>query len=356
MKSPGQIITFYSYKGGTGRSMALANVAWVLASQGKSVLMVDWDLEAPGLHHYFHPFLSDKNLAVSEGVIDLMMKFETEAITPRPTASNLEPETASTASDNKTWYLPLADISKYCIPLAWSFPNNGTLDLLPAGKQDTLYGARVNSFNWASFYDRLGGGVFLEAVKKNMREHYEYIFIDSRTGLSDTAGVCTVQMPDTVVVCFTYNNQSIQGAAAVASSIQAQRGQSGPLTSDAGRFRIFPVAMRVDSAEKDSLDYARELAKRAFGGMIQHLPLDRREAYWGEIYVPYQSFYAFQEILATVADEPGDRGSVRTSFERLAEFVTGESVRYKSPETYAKRAELKKLFLEGPAPNVCGLS
>ena len=27
----GKIITFYSYKGGTGRSMALANVAWTLA-------------------------------------------------------------------------------------------------------------------------------------------------------------------------------------------------------------------------------------------------------------------------------------------------------------------------------------
>ena len=34
-RAPGQIITFYSYKGGTGRSMALANVAWILASNGR---------------------------------------------------------------------------------------------------------------------------------------------------------------------------------------------------------------------------------------------------------------------------------------------------------------------------------
>ena len=45
----GRIITFYSYKGGTGRTMALANVGWILASSGKRVLLVDWDLEAPGL-------------------------------------------------------------------------------------------------------------------------------------------------------------------------------------------------------------------------------------------------------------------------------------------------------------------
>ena len=51
----GQVITFYSYKGGTGRSMALANVACVLAQRqntGRGVLMVDW-IEAPGLHRYF---------------------------------------------------------------------------------------------------------------------------------------------------------------------------------------------------------------------------------------------------------------------------------------------------------------
>ena len=40
----GQVITFYSYKGGTGRSMAMANVAWILASHGKRVLAMDWVL------------------------------------------------------------------------------------------------------------------------------------------------------------------------------------------------------------------------------------------------------------------------------------------------------------------------
>lgn len=51
----GRIVTFYSYKGGTGRTMALANTAWILAANGKRVLAVDWDLEAPGLHRFFHP-------------------------------------------------------------------------------------------------------------------------------------------------------------------------------------------------------------------------------------------------------------------------------------------------------------
>ena len=52
----GQVITFYSYKGGTGRTMSLANVACLLAERlGKeaNILLVDWDLEAPGLHRFF---------------------------------------------------------------------------------------------------------------------------------------------------------------------------------------------------------------------------------------------------------------------------------------------------------------
>jgi MinD-like ATPase involved in chromosome partitioning or flagellar assembly len=44
----GEVITFYSYKGGVGRTMALANVALWLSQAGYRTLVVDWDLEAPG--------------------------------------------------------------------------------------------------------------------------------------------------------------------------------------------------------------------------------------------------------------------------------------------------------------------
>ena len=44
----GMIVTFYSWKGGVGRTMALANTAVQLARKGNRVLVVDWDLEAPG--------------------------------------------------------------------------------------------------------------------------------------------------------------------------------------------------------------------------------------------------------------------------------------------------------------------
>jgi cellulose biosynthesis protein BcsQ len=57
LSTSGTVITFYSYKGGTGRSMALANAACLMVGEGalksQKVLVIDWDLEAPGLHRFF---------------------------------------------------------------------------------------------------------------------------------------------------------------------------------------------------------------------------------------------------------------------------------------------------------------
>src|SRR5437899_505885 len=76
----GRIITFYSYKGGTGRSMALANLAWIVAASGKRVLAIDWDLEAPGLHRYFRPFLADPDLFETDGLIDTFWSLAASAV------------------------------------------------------------------------------------------------------------------------------------------------------------------------------------------------------------------------------------------------------------------------------------
>src|SRR5262249_30942832 len=214
-----QIITFYSYKGGTGRSMHLANVAWILASNGKRVLMIDWDLEAPGLHRYFQPFLIDKELIATDGLIDLMWDFSDAAMTPVPDAEREE-----------GWHEAYTDLTRCTAAVRWTFPSPGRLDLLAAGRQGASYSRRVTAFNWQNFYDRLGGGVFLESLKARMRIAYDYVLIDSRTGVTDTAGICTVQLPDALVVCFTPNNQSIEGCAAIAQSVRAQWTQDGQRT------------------------------------------------------------------------------------------------------------------------------
>ena len=53
LSSP-RTITFYSYKGGVGRTTALTHVAWILAQSGRKVVALDLDLEAPGLSTAFN--------------------------------------------------------------------------------------------------------------------------------------------------------------------------------------------------------------------------------------------------------------------------------------------------------------
>jgi tetratricopeptide (TPR) repeat protein/MinD-like ATPase involved in chromosome partitioning or flagellar assembly len=332
----GNIITFYSYKGGTGRSMAVANIAWILASSGKRVLTVDWDLEAPGLHRYYTPFLSDKDLTGSEGLIDLLIEFRDATAIGH----------AGAGEDN--WHEAYADISPYVVSLDWDFPQGGTLDLLPSGRQGASYSARINSFDWEEFYERRGGGVFLEAVKEKMRADYDYVLIDSRTGVSDTSGICTVQMPDAVVVCFTLNNQGVKGGAAVAHSIYEQRLRKGR------EIAIFPVPMRVEPFEKNKLDLRREYAKEMFKLFPSHLPPQSRAQFQEDTQVKYLPYYAYEEILATFGNRPGesDSTSLLAPAERLTAYLTdylaGETIsRMEASEHLESRRQSVLALFEG---------
>ena len=299
----GTIVTFYSYKGGTGRTMALANAAWILASNGKQVLVVDWDLEAPGLHRYLHPFLLDKDLVASPGVIDLMWDFVSAAMDP-------------TGSKAEGWHEAFARILPYAISVDFDFPGDGTVDLVPAGRQDSSYAGQVSTFDWNSFYDRLGGGVFLESLKRDMRSYYDFVLIDSRTGVSDTSGICTVQFPDVLVNCFTASTQSIEGAAAVAHSVRRQRPKD--------ELRILPVPMRVEDGEQDKLEAARDYWQLLHKEFVSSHP--EPSAYWANVEVPYTPYYAYEEILAAIGDRPGHRRTVLAACESLVSYLTDAEI------------------------------
>lgn len=156
----GRIVTFYSYKGGTGRSMALANVAWLLALRGKRVLVMDWDLEAPGIRRFFHPFLSDPALVETDGVLEYVGGLASLAAhQPKDTDWTKMPE---------AFFDEHANILSYARPLTFpDFPEGGQLDFIPAGRQDRTYSERLSLFQFVTFYERLGGRRFMEASKRS---------------------------------------------------------------------------------------------------------------------------------------------------------------------------------------------
>jgi MinD-like ATPase involved in chromosome partitioning or flagellar assembly len=278
-KPSGEVTTFYSYKGGTGRTFVLANVAFLLASQGKRVCVLDWDLEAPGLHRFFRPFLEDSELEITEGLIDWLWD---------KTAYQL----SGTESSRDRALLEYYIVSLYSPQ--WELPNGGCLDFLPAGRQDSEYAKRVTSFDWNAFYDRLGGAGIIDEARNYLKANYDHVLIDSRTGLSDTSGICTIDLPDQLVACYTLNRQSIDGVRRILRTVQDRRGDR-PL-------RIFPLATRLDTFEKNKLEAALRIARPLFREYTSEQAAPR--GYWDDMEVSYWPFYAFEECVALFAEEP----------------------------------------------------
>src|SRR5437879_1912419 len=83
------IVTFYSYKGGVGRSMALANVAEILAERQFEVIACDWDVEAPGLERYFAEPDPAREMQSWPGVMDLLLEYQDQMRKP-PSAAATE--------------------------------------------------------------------------------------------------------------------------------------------------------------------------------------------------------------------------------------------------------------------------
>jgi len=263
--------TFYSYKGGTGRSMILANTAWILAASGYRVAVIDWDLEAPGLHRYLAP---------------------TSA-----TAASRHRRPDRLRHRLRRWQpgrrrgLPSAERAK--LVRQASRPAHvrlrGGVDASPC-REDRLRpaGRQTRATRCASIPSTgstsipLSAGIFLEEVKRRLRAEYDYVLIDSRTGVSDTSGVCTVQMPDTLVVCFTLNEQEHARRGQHAASARGAAQASGwPLG-----LRVLPVPMRVDISEKERVDRPRTAARERFDRFLDWLDDDQLEQYWGEVEIP----------------------------------------------------------------------
>jgi cellulose biosynthesis protein BcsQ len=131
------VFTFYSYKGGVGRTMALANIASLLYKRGLRVLLIDFDLEAPSLEEYFKVVKNKKEEQF--GFIDMLVDYK----------KNISQEHTDTdTKTNPSITLPLQGIDKYIFKVPNDIQKDGSLLLLTSGKKDDNYVKNVHSFDW----------------------------------------------------------------------------------------------------------------------------------------------------------------------------------------------------------------
>jgi cellulose biosynthesis protein BcsQ len=310
--------------------MALANFAWILAANGQHVLAIDWDLEAPGLHRYFRPFLVDPELVETDGLIDMFWSLAGSAL---ETASARDKETTTAgsvdAADGADIVEALEDATRQ---LDHDFAAGGYIDFIGAGRQGGTYSERVTSFDWRRFYE-LGGARTLNAAKNYLRSNYHWVLIDSRTGVSDSSGICTIQMPDTVVPCFTLNRQSIEGVAAILQSIRSFHSSTKD-GIDGSAINFFPVATRIENAEQKRLEVARTYARKELRPYLPRAMDGSEREYWDAMEIAYKPAYAFEEVLAAYGESTGAAGAkdtLATQMESMAQRITGNA-RLKMPE------------------------
>lgn len=168
-----RIVAFYSYKGGVGRSVCLANVAALLALKGKRVACIDFDLEAGGLHTIFGVEKDE----IQCTLLDLISS------------------------------LIVPDVGRALIDLTDKLPRNvggGGLWLLPTISETNKVLAALDSGR--DLMALLGR--FIDTIVDRLNPHF--IFIDSRSGFAELASAPILKASELVCV-LRPNRQNAEG-------------------------------------------------------------------------------------------------------------------------------------------------
>ncbi len=316
--APGTIVTFYSYKGGVGRSFALANVAALLARWQFKVLCIDWDIEAPGLDHYFETSRRD-----NAGLVDML-------------------EMWATTRQALPWRQFVRETD--AVPGA-------SLALMSAGRQDATYTSRAQGLDWQEMYEH-GLGDALEVMAAEMRQSYDFILIDSRTGITDFGAIVTAQLPDILAFMFTANNQSLEGCVNVATKAAVVR---KVLPIERGALRLLPIVARFEGRVEYSI--AQEWRERFYERLQPFYSswlvnkVDHRRIV-DHTTIPHVPFWTFGERLAVVQEATGGFAtdsisySIETIAALLAKDLGATEILAESRDTYVssvqRREERKK--------------
>ncbi|MFN6559734.1 MAG: KGGVGR-motif variant AAA ATPase [Nostoc sp. ChiSLP01] len=219
-------ITFYSYKGGVGRTLAAANFALYLAKLGRKTVVVDFDLEAPGLDAKFAKFSGLELPVDQKGLLDYILDYQRQ---------NTDPGRIEQIS------LQIPIPSKKTSPL-W---------LIPAGQylSDEYY-RNLSELDWNLLFSKERDGVaffqqFLARIEKELQA--EFVIIDSRTGITEIAGICTQQLPDEVVMLSPLSSESIK----VSKHIKQLIEQSAIAKTLGKSIDVKVVVSRVPKPKKD---------------------------------------------------------------------------------------------------------
>lgn len=311
----GKVITFYSFKGGAGRSMALANTGVLLAKSGFKTLMIDWDLEAPGLHKYFHNRIINLkgSLDQQKGLVELFLGVQRKVRASQRSLDQAECKTL----------ISEIDLSGYVLETSID-----RLSLLKAGKLDDRYVAKASKIFWKRLFKKAEDLLF--CFTDVLCEKFDFILIDSRTGYTDSSGVCTMILPEKLVLVFTPNSQGLEGVLELAKKAVMYRRASNDLRS----LTLFPLPSRIENAEKELREKwrnERSVDKLGYQPAFENLLEEIYETigmslshYFDDVQIQHEPKYAYGEEIAVLDDPSKDRLSLSESYNRFLNHLLAD--------------------------------
>jgi MinD-like ATPase involved in chromosome partitioning or flagellar assembly len=327
MKMP-RLVTFYSFKGGVGRTHALLNVAAILARAGQRVIVVDMDLEAPGFHRYTAlGHIGPDHPGISDFVLERLSKGERSVV---PYVHRVE---GVPGVEDRLFVVPAGNRAR---ELAAALP--------------TIYATPPKD-------DALVFQVFVGRLRGEFEP--DFILFDSRTGLAEIAAVCTVELADVIVALTGLNPQGVAGLADVMGRIRRHPGRERPplffLTYS-------PVPRTEDLGLRDAWTPLDPLTPGAYRPEVLDHPLSRRLAaahrllwphvvdptdepelrQWFPLVPEYERLHVleYDPEVPLIGEDDFDRpGKLRPAHERLARAIGLTSGKDLLPELVSGRRD-----------------
>jgi len=278
------IYTFYSFKGGVGRSMTLAGAAYLFAERGLRVLAIDFDLEAPGLERYYFERTAARDARQRPGIIDLILTYKRALTSP----GEFEKATF------KQW-------RNFCVDAVPSTAAGGSVHLMLAGCREPeeklrSYAQAVRSFDWQDFFDNWSGAQFFTWLRKQLTDPqggYDVVLVDSRTGVTEMGGVCAYQLADVAVMLCAANYQNLEGTLAVSRDFRSD----AVLALRSGRpLEILVLPARLEQSHPRRTEFMDEFARTFASEGLPKVLADARLNY-AALALPYDPGYAVAERL-----------------------------------------------------------
>lgn len=302
------ICTFYSYKGGVGRTMALANIAELFYQSGSKVLMIDWDLEAPGLERFF-PSVSPERALNRPGLIDMLIRYKDQM------AQEVEEDTP----------LELETPESYLVDVYPDTTGPGKLFLLTAGRRSQAhfknYAQAVLGFDWQDFYKSWGGELYFNWLRDELEKIADIILIDSRTGVTEMGGVCTYHLADTIVMLCTPSEQAVDGTYAMAQNLTSLDPRVQSMRCNRP-LNLLIIPARIERAEGDLLDEFQQDYLAKFTDLVPQTPALNIQTLW-QLRIPYIPKYAYREMVAVRETGRASAEDMEKAFQDIAQVLQG---------------------------------